>query len=73
MPIPWGRFADAVATVHATIEIVDSCIADWKIAFADTVADNGSSAFFVLAKDGKTLPGLDIWSAGMVMEMAKAQ
>jgi 2-keto-4-pentenoate hydratase len=61
--------AGAVATVHAAIEIVDSRIADWKIAFADTVADNGSSAFFVLAKDGKPLPGLDIWSAGMVMEI----
>jgi 2-keto-4-pentenoate hydratase len=61
--------ADAVATVHAAIEIVDSRIADWKITFADTVADNGSSAFFVLAKDGKPLSGLDIWSAGMVMEI----
>jgi 2-keto-4-pentenoate hydratase len=40
--------ADAVATAHAAIEIVDSRIADWKITFADTVADNGSSAFFVL-------------------------
>jgi 2-keto-4-pentenoate hydratase len=63
------QVADAVATVHAAIEIVDSRIADWKIAFADTVADNGSSAFYVLAKEGKPLPGLDIWSAGMVMEM----
>lgn len=61
--------ADAVATVHAAIEIVDSRIADWKITFADTVADNGSSAFFVLAKEGKPLAGLDIWSAGMVMEI----
>lgn len=60
---------DAVATVHAAIEIVDSRIADWKITFADTVADNGSSAFFVLASEGKPLPGLDIWSAGMVMEI----
>lgn len=63
------QVAEAVATVHAAIEIVDSRIADWKIAFADTVADNGSSAFFVLAKEGKPLPGLDIWSAGMVMEI----
>jgi len=59
----------AVATVHAAIEIVDSRIADWKITFADTVADNGSSAFFVLAEDGKPLPGLDIWTAGMVMQI----
>jgi 2-keto-4-pentenoate hydratase len=63
------QVADAVATVHAAIEIVDSRIADWKISFADTVADNGSSAFFVLAKEGRALPGLDIWSAGMVMEI----
>lgn len=63
------QVADAVATVHAAIEIVDSRIADWKITFADTVADNGSSAFFVLAKEGKPLPGLDIWTAGMVMEV----
>ena len=61
--------AAAVATVHAAIEIVDSRIADWKITFADTVADNGSSAFFVLAEEGHSLPGLDLWSAGMVMEI----
>ena len=61
--------AAAVSTVHAAIEIVDSRIADWKITFADTVADNGSSAFFVLAEQGKPLPGLDIWTAGMVMEI----
>ncbi|MBB3860028.1 2-keto-4-pentenoate hydratase [Novosphingobium hassiacum] len=61
--------AAAVATVHAAIEIVDSRIADWKITFADTVADNGSSAFFVLAEDGKPLAGLDIWTAGMVMQI----
>ena len=61
--------AAAVATVHAAIEIVDSRIADWKISFADTVADNGSSAFFALAADGRPLAGLDLYSAGMVMEV----
>ncbi|MFA7946694.1 2-keto-4-pentenoate hydratase [Pseudomonas brenneri] len=61
--------AAAVATVHAAIEIVDSRIADWKITFADTVADNGSSAFFVLADEGKPLSGLDLWTAGMVMQV----
>lgn len=63
------QVAAAVATVHAAIEIVDSRIADWKITFADTVADNGSSAFFVLADEGKPLAGLDIWTAGMVMQV----
>ncbi|MDF7775410.1 fumarylacetoacetate hydrolase family protein [Sphingomonas sp. AOB5] len=60
--------AAAIRSVHAAIEIVDSRIADWKISFADTVADNGSSAFFVLG-EGKPLAGLDIYSAGMVMEI----
>ncbi len=59
--------AVAVASVHAAIEIVDSRIADWKITFADTVADNGSSAFFVLAEAGQPLAGLDLEGAPMVM------
>ena len=61
------QVAAAVATVHAAIEIVDSRIADWKITFADTVADNGSSAFFVLAEQGLPLAGLDLEGAAMEM------
>ena len=58
------------ATSHAVaaIEIVDSRIADWKITFADTVADNGSSAFFVLGRERRPLAGLDLYSCGMVLE-----
>lgn len=63
------QVAAVVASVHAAIEIVDSRIADWKITFADTVADNGSSAFFVLANEGLPIAGLDLYSAGMVMEI----
>lgn len=63
------QVAAAVASVHAAIEIVDSRIADWKITFADTVADNGSSAFFVLADQGQPLAGLDLYAAGMVVEI----
>jgi len=59
--------AKVVASVHAAIEIIDSRIADWKITFADTVADNGSSAFFVLAKHGRPLSGLDLENAKMAM------
>ncbi len=61
------QVAAAVATVHAAIEIVDSRIADWKITFADTVADNGSSAYFVLAAPGPPLAGLDLEGAAMEM------
>lgn len=61
------QVAAAVARVHAAIEIVDSRIADWKITFADTVADNGSSAFFVLADAGWPLAGLDLEGAAMEM------
>jgi 2-keto-4-pentenoate hydratase len=61
--------ASATAYAVAAIEIVDSRIADWKIAFADTVADNGSSAFFVLGEARKPMPGLDLFSCGMVMQV----
>src|SRR5690606_29398677 len=44
-----------------------SRIADWKITFADTVADNGSSAFFVLAEAATPLAGLDLEGAAMTM------
>jgi 2-keto-4-pentenoate hydratase len=53
----------------AAIEIVDSRIADWKITFADTVADNGSSAFFVLGAERKPVAGLDLRTCGMAMEV----
>ena len=53
----------------AAIEIVDSRIADWKITFADTVADNGSSAFFVLGAERKSLKGLDLYTCGMALEL----
>lgn len=61
--------AAAVESVVAAIEIVDSRIADWKISFADTVADNGSSAFYVLGGTRKPLAGLDLWTCGMVLKV----
>lgn len=59
----------AVGGVVAAIEIVDSRIADWQITFADTVADNGSSAFYVLGSNAKPLGGLDLWTCGMALEV----
>lgn len=49
------------------IEIVDSRIADWRISFADTVADNGSSAYFVLGSPKHPVDAVDLYSCGMVM------
>lgn len=59
----------ATGAVAAAIEIVDSRIADWKIAFADTVADNGSASHYVLGRNRLPPAGLDLWSCGMVMEI----
>lgn len=56
----------------AAIEIVDSRIANWKITYADTVADNGSSAFFVLGTDKMSVTGLDLYTCGMVLEIDDA-
>ena len=61
--------AQATAYAVAALEIVDSRILDWKISFADTVADNGSSAFFVLGEEKKLLEGLDLYTCGMALEV----
>jgi 2-keto-4-pentenoate hydratase len=66
---PIDAIGTAIDHVVAAIEIVDSRIADWKITFADTVADNGSSAFFVLGNDPRPFAGLDLYTCGMVLEI----
>jgi 2-keto-4-pentenoate hydratase len=50
-PVPsWGEFLAALAYALPALEIVDSAIADWKITLVDTVADNASSAVYVLGQ-----------------------
>ena len=69
---PRSSIRDVIAaTAYAVpaIEIVDSRIADWKITFADTVADNGSSAFYVLGPSPRLLNGLDLLTCGMILEV----
>lgn len=58
---------DAVEYAVAALEIVDSRIRDWKISAADTIADNGSSALFVLSGHRRRLDGLDLPSVGMAL------
>lgn len=42
---------DATEYIVASIEIVDSRVKDWKIELRDTVADNASSAMYVLGEN----------------------
>jgi len=41
---------DCIGGVAPAIEIVDSRVRDWRISIVDTIADNASSAFFVLGE-----------------------
>jgi 2-oxopent-4-enoate hydratase len=62
---------DVLAATEAlvpTLEIVDSRILDWKITFVDTVADNGSSARFVVGRKRTPPAGIDTRTVGVVFE-----
>ena len=56
----------ATAAVAPALEIIDSRIADWRIALADTIADNASSARGVIGRQ-VPLDGLDL--AGLTMTL----
>ena len=57
----------AVDYITAAIEIVDSRIADWDITFGDTVADNGSSALYVLGSERRSLDEVEPLEVEMTM------
>lgn len=65
--VTMGELMRAVAYVVPALEIVDSRIKDWKITILDTVADNGSSARFVLGAAPKRLTDVDLEACGMAM------
>ncbi|MGF6743997.1 2-keto-4-pentenoate hydratase [Paraburkholderia sp. CNPSo 3155] len=52
----------------AAIEVVDSRIRGWDIRFVDTVADNASSALFVLGSRPVPLADVDLFNAAMTLE-----
>jgi 2-keto-4-pentenoate hydratase len=52
----------------ASIEIVDSRVRDWKIKLPDTIADNASSARFVLGSRMIPVHEVDLRLIGMVLE-----
>lgn len=63
----WAEFLNALAYALPALEIVDSVIQDWKITLVDTVADNASSALYVLGHQPIALGALDLGSLGMQM------
>jgi 2-keto-4-pentenoate hydratase len=66
-------YADIIsATDYAlpAVEVVDSRIENWKISLIDTVADNASSAAFVLGSKPVKLENLDLVNCKMTMTRA---
>jgi 2-keto-4-pentenoate hydratase len=57
----------ATAYAVAAIEVVDSRIEGWNIRFVDTVADNASSARFVLGSRPVLLRDLDLSACAMTL------
>lgn len=67
---PGLTVADAVGAVDsvlASLEIIDSRIADWKITLADTIADNASSGGVVLGTRPQRLEAADLRLTGVVL------
>src|SRR5437763_7578995 len=58
----------ATRFVTPAFEIIDSRIKDWKIKFEDTVADNGSSARFVLGSEQRPVEEVDLRLVGVVLK-----
>lgn len=57
----------ATRFIVPAIEIIDSRIAEWKISWADTVADNASSGLFVLGTALASPREVDLRLAGMAL------
>jgi len=68
----WAEFLQALAFALPALEIVDSAIQDWKITLVDTVADNASSALYVLGTQPVALGALDLAALPMRMHVNDA-
>ncbi|GGZ11662.1 2-keto-4-pentenoate hydratase [Streptomyces nitrosporeus] len=67
-PLDDAQVRAAVAHAVPALEIVDSRIAGWDITFGDTVADNGSSALYVLGAPARPLAGFEPVEAVMTLK-----
>lgn len=66
-PVVLSDVIRATDFVLAAIEVVDSRIARWDISIVDTVADNASSALYVLGDQPVALGAVSLGEVGMQM------
>lgn len=59
----------SIDSAFASIEIIDSRIADWKIGLVDTISDNASSGRAVISGKRTTVIGLDLRLVGVVLSV----
>ena len=63
-----AQVLQATEGVFPAFEIIDSRIKDWKIKIEDTVADNASSALFIIGSQMVSIKDLNLKYVGMVLE-----
>ncbi|VVE56187.1 2-keto-4-pentenoate hydratase [Pandoraea aquatica] len=63
----YADILSACAFATVAIEVVDSRIRDWDIRFVDTVADNASSARFVLGSRPVSLADIELADSAMTL------
>lgn len=63
----YSEFLACLGYALPALEIVDSAIADWKITITDTIADNASSALYVLGDQPVPVAQLALQELGMLL------
>ena len=67
-PVSRSEVLDAIAGLSAALEVIDSRIADWKIALPDTVADLASTAHVIVSPTAVPIHGFEPRLLGAVLE-----
>lgn len=67
--VTMAQAMNAVESVHAGVEVIDSRYADFRFTLPDVVADNASSGQFVLGPVSQRVDGLDLSLEACVVEV----